>query len=82
MFVFKFFFPEKIPSAIERYQKETLRVFSVLESVLSKPENGGWLVGGKPTIADLSFITWNNGALHVAVKDIADVEKDYPAFYA
>lgn len=45
---------EKIPSAIERYQKETLRVFSVLEGVLSKQD---WLVGGKCTIADLSFVT-------------------------
>ncbi|OJT13985.1 Glutathione S-transferase 1 [Trametes pubescens] len=45
--------PEKIPSAIERYQKEILRVLGVLESVLSKRE---WLVGGKCTVADLSFI--------------------------
>lgn len=45
--------PEKLPSAIERYQKEILRVFGVLEGVLSKQE---WLVGGKCTIADLSFI--------------------------
>ena len=43
----------RIPKVIERYQKEILRVFSVLESVLSKQE---WLVGGKCTIADLSFI--------------------------
>ena len=50
---FQFFHAEKIPSAIERYQKEILRVFGVLESVLSKQE---WLVGGKLTIADLSFI--------------------------
>ena len=78
------FHPEKVPSAIERYQKETLRVFSVLESVLSKPENGGWLVGGKPTIADLSFFPWNNGALNIILKDYAgaNVEKDYPAFFA
>ena len=47
--------PEKIPSAIERYQKETIRVLGVLESVLSKQD---WLVGGKCTIADLSFITY------------------------
>ena len=40
----------RIPLAIERYQKEILRVFGVLESVLSKQE---WLVGGKCTIADL-----------------------------
>ena len=45
--------PPRIPVAIERYQKEILRVFGVLESVLSKQE---WLVGGKCTIADLSFI--------------------------
>ncbi|OBZ71432.1 hypothetical protein A0H81_08375 [Grifola frondosa] len=45
--------PEKIPSAIVRYQKETLRVLSVLEDVLSKQE---WLVGGRCTVADLSFI--------------------------
>ncbi len=45
--------PEKIPSAIERYQKEILRVLGVLESVLSQRE---WLVGGKCTVADLSFI--------------------------
>jgi glutathione S-transferase len=32
---------EKLPSAQERYQKEILRVFGVLESVLSKQE---WFV--------------------------------------
>ena len=46
---------EKIPSAIERYQKEIIRVLGVLESVLSKQE---YLVGNKLTIADLSFITY------------------------
>ena len=44
---------EKIPSAIERYKKEIERVLGVLDGVLSKQE---WLVGGKLTIADLSFI--------------------------
>lgn len=47
--------PEKLPSAIERYHKEMLRVLGVLESVLSKQE---WLVGGKCTVADLSFIPY------------------------
>ena len=82
VFWFKNSHPEKVPSAIERYQKETVRVISVLDTVLSKPENGGWLVGGKPTIADLSFVTWNNGAINISIKDFADVEKDYPAFWA
>ena len=48
---------EKLPGVIERYQKETIRVLSVLESVLSKQE---WLVGGKCTIADISFITFDS----------------------
>lgn len=70
---------EKLPSAIERYQKEAQRVFAVLESVLSKQE---WLVGGKPTIADLSFITWNRGAFYVILKDTdVNPEKDFPAVW-
>ncbi|KZT11323.1 glutathione S-transferase [Laetiporus sulphureus 93-53] len=77
---FRLFHPKKIPSAIERYQKEIIRVLGVLESVLSKQE---WLVGGKCTIADLSFVIWN----HVAVTSLAvdynefDFEKDFPAVH-
>ncbi|TBU37203.1 glutathione S-transferase C-terminal-like protein [Dichomitus squalens] len=73
--------PEQVPSAIERYRKEVLRVFSVLDSVLSKQE---WLVGDKPTVADISFIPYNHGAFHLIIKDYAgvDVQKDYPAFFA
>lgn len=72
--------PEQLPSAIERYKKEALRVLQVLDGVLAKQE---WLVGGKCTIADLSFITWNNAAINVSLKDFEgfDVEK-YPAFHA
>lgn len=44
---------EKFPSAIDRYKDEILRIFGVLESVLSKQQ---WLVGNKMTIADLSFV--------------------------
>ena len=42
-------------SALERYQKEVLRVLGVLDSVLSKKQ---WLVGDKCSVADLSFITY------------------------
>ena len=45
--------PEKVPSAVERYRNEVKRVLSVLESVLSKQE---WLVGGRLTIADITFV--------------------------
>ncbi|KAH9852463.1 glutathione S-transferase C-terminal-like protein [Lenzites betulinus] len=71
---------EKIPSAVERYQKEILRVLGVLESVLSKQE---WLVGGKLTVADLSFITWNETAIHFALKGVegGDVEKEFPSVW-
>ncbi|OSD01270.1 glutathione transferase Ure2p class [Trametes coccinea BRFM310] len=79
-FWFMRYHPEKLPSAIERYQKEAQRVYSVLESVLSKQE---WLVGDKPTIADIAFITWNRSAFNVILKDVpgVDVEKDYPSVY-
>lgn len=71
---FKSFHPEKIPSAIERYQNEVKRVSGVLDSVLSKQE---WLVGEKLTIADISFIPWHYGAIKIL--DGTDFSKDYPA---
>ena len=52
---FLLFTPEKIPSAIVRYQKEIIRVLGVLESVLAKHR---WLVGEKYSAADVSFITY------------------------
>ena len=42
---------EKLPSAIERYVNELKRVLGVLEIELSKPENKGWLVGDRITVA-------------------------------
>ena len=45
---------EKIPSAIERYQREIVRVLGALERVLSTRR---WLVGDKCSVADLSFVT-------------------------
>ncbi len=51
---FKVYHPEKVPSAVQRYQKEALRVIGVLDGVLQKQE---WLVGGKCSVADMAFIT-------------------------
>ena len=81
VFFFKHYHPEKLPSAIERYQKETARVIGVLDGVLAKRE---WLVGDKCTIADLSFLPWNRGALIMSMADYEgfDAEKQYPAFWA
>ncbi|KAH9833866.1 glutathione S-transferase, partial [Rhodofomes roseus] len=77
---FMHYHPEKISSAVARYQAETIRVLGVLDGVLSKRE---WLVGGKCTIADLSFVPWNLYALRVILKNRPDVDvpKDYPAYY-
>ena len=66
--------PEKIPSAIERYNNEIKRVFGVLDAVLSKQK---YLVGDKVTIADLSFVPWNTGVITWLIPDI-DIEKNYP----
>ena len=49
---FTSYHPEKVPSAVERYRNEIIRVLGVLDGVLSKQD---WLVGGRPTIADFSF---------------------------
>ncbi|KAI0720447.1 thioredoxin-like protein [Cerioporus squamosus] len=57
--------PEPVSSAVERYRKEILRVWGVLDGVVAERE---WLVGGKCTIADLSFIPWNVAALTLLMK--------------
>jgi glutathione S-transferase len=44
---------------IERYVEETKRLFSVLESRLSKAD---WLVGDKYTIADIASYSWVTSA--------------------
>ncbi|TVY54119.1 Glutathione S-transferase-like protein tpcF, partial [Lachnellula suecica] len=49
--------PEKLPSAIERYNAEVRRVLGVLEAWLDGKQ---WLVGDKCTYADLAFVTWND----------------------
>jgi glutathione S-transferase len=48
--------PEKVPSAIERYKNEALRILGVLNTAL---EGKIWLVGDKCTFADLAFVPWN-----------------------
>jgi len=70
--------PEKIPYAINRYQNETGRLYSVLdkqlaeqaakETVGGKPEDKGpWLVGDKMTIADIANFGWVNWAAWAGV---------------
>ncbi|KZT23337.1 glutathione S-transferase [Neolentinus lepideus HHB14362 ss-1] len=49
--------PVRVPTAVERYQDETKRVISVLESVLSKEE---WIVGGKFGLAEIALFPWHD----------------------
>lgn len=79
---FKKFHPEPLPSALDRYVKEVNRVTGVLEKVLSDKKaassaNGPWLVGGKCSIADLSFVSWTNVITIMFGKDDYNLD-DYP----
>ncbi|KAI9725345.1 MAG: glutathione S- transferase, nitrogen catabolite repression regulator [Chrysothrix sp. TS-e1954] len=70
--------PAKVQSAIDRYTKEVKRVIMVLNAHLEK-EATGWLVGGKCTYADLSFLPWN----YLAIIDLLSKDEslaDAPHF--
>jgi len=51
---FKKFAPEKIPYAIERYEKETLRLYSVLDKQVAERE----FICGDYSIADIATYPW------------------------
>ncbi|KAI1660539.1 glutathione S-transferase [Daldinia decipiens] len=73
------FHHEKLQSAIDRYVKEIERVRSVLDMHLSK-SSSGWLVGGKMTVADLSWIMWEQIAtFFIGLMDI-NLEGKYPHY--
>ena len=54
--------PEKIPSVLERYRNEIIRVTGVIDAHLTKTGTE-YLVGDKLTFADLMFAPWNQLAL-------------------
>ncbi|KXJ87387.1 glutathione S-transferase [Microdochium bolleyi] len=60
---FSWLHPEQLPSAVERYQKQALRIMKVLDDALAEidPSSEGdhWLVGGKCTYADLSYVMYH-----------------------
>ncbi|KAL9045513.1 MAG: hypothetical protein Q9214_001453 [Letrouitia sp. 1 TL-2023] len=69
-----------IPSAIERYTKEMERIFGVLDKALEQKE---WLVGGKCTYADLSFVTWSHLAKGLMAElGKSDVMEGFPHYTA
>lgn len=74
---FQNYHPEKIQSAIERYQKETMRIVGVIDGWLAKTGQK-WLVAeeegkgseGKCTYADLSFVPWGANVNWLMGKDV------------
>ena len=56
--VFFRYAPEKIPYAIERYQREVRRLFEVMERQLSNHE---YIAGGEYSIADIALWSWIAG---------------------
>lgn len=56
--VFFRYAPEKIPYAIDRYQREVRRLFEVLERQLAAHE---FVAGGEYSIADISHWAWIHG---------------------
>ena len=55
--VFYRYFPEKIPAAIERYQREVNRLFGVLDGRLANAE----YIAGDYSIADIAHYPWVRG---------------------
>ena len=55
--VFLRYFPEKIPAAIERYQREVTRLFGVLDRQLASHE----YIAGEYSIADIALWPWVSG---------------------
>lgn len=70
--------PTKIDYAIDRYHTETKRLYQVLNDRL-QGQDGGWLVGGKFSVADLCCFSWVNWAewAGVPTKTFPAVQKWY-----
>ena len=55
--VFLRYFPEKIQAAIDRYQREVLRLFAILDRQLANHE----YIAGEYSIADMALWPWVSG---------------------
>ena len=56
--VFRRYFPESVPAAIERYERESYRLFGVMETRLGE---GAWLGGADYGVADIAAWPWIDG---------------------
>ncbi|HEY7218773.1 MAG TPA: glutathione S-transferase N-terminal domain-containing protein [Candidatus Binatia bacterium] len=64
---------EKVPYAIERYHKESLRLYGVLEKRLSESE----YLAGEYSIADIATYTWvgRHEMHHVKLEEFSNVKR-------
>ncbi|WP_437927836.1 glutathione S-transferase N-terminal domain-containing protein [Sorangium sp. So ce291] len=71
--VFYRYAPEKIPFAIDRYQREVRRLFEVLERQL----RGGEYLAGEYSIADIANWSWvhNHGWSGVSTEGLPNLER-------
>ena len=73
--------PEQVPYAIERYSKETARLYGVMNDRLADHE---YLAGGAYTIADIATFPWT--ARHewhrIELADYPNVKRWYDAVWA
>ena len=69
-------FGENNPTARARYLKDFLRVLKVLDDELS--ERGGWLVGGKCSAADLSYVPFHSRLDFIMAADKPNMAVEYP----
>ncbi|KAG9246796.1 glutathione S-transferase [Calycina marina] len=78
---FNKFHPERLAAPTERYDEQVKRVLYVLNKALTGKK---YLVGEKCTIADISFVPWNEMLGFILGDKLAswDVEKNYPAYHA
>ncbi|KAF2832833.1 URE2 protein [Ophiobolus disseminans] len=76
---FKAFHPEKIESAIARYEDQAIRVVAVLDKILQGKE---YLVGNRITYADIAFVSWEV-TIRKMIPDLDErAERLYPNYLA
>ena len=77
---FRRFAPEQVPYAIERYTKETRRLYGVLDGRLAEAD----YLAGDYSIADIAAFPWaaRHGWQGVALEEFANVKRWYDAIAA
>ncbi|KAI5805169.1 glutathione S-transferase [Geopyxis carbonaria] len=68
---------EKLESARVRYVNETRRVLGIVQNQLNREGSNGWLVLGRITAADISFLHWYRHVQRFGVF----IESEYPAVW-